>query len=840
MATKLSEYIKLHPKQREAIKHIGTGARIFFGGSRGGGKVQSMSSKVCTPKGWTTIGEIEIGDTISCPVTGGSQRVIAIHPQGELDMYRITFDDGATTIVGLDHLWSYKLPNHKRPFSKPSSERDYAINVLGADIEENRWHNLKVGTTKELMEALANGDKPRIPLTEPVITTVNGRTGKGIVDPYILGLLLGDGYLGNITITNMDSEIIEYLEANGWKATLYPDKTASSIRPIVGPVRDAYKLWLSNNHLTTCRAWEKFIPNYIFTAPLEFRVSFLQGLLDSDGYVDERGRCYLSTTSDKLAEGFIHLIRSLGGKAFDRIKMPTYTYEGEKKEGRPAHDIHFYVRKTSALFRLTRKKERCTDSWNGGYENMRAVEKIEWHSREEARCITVSHPLGLYITDDFIVTHNSYLSLAASVIACLQYPKLRAVIVRKTYPELQDNFISVLRDRFPSEVFGYRYRVADKTATFANGSQLIFKSCETEEDTRKVQGIEYQFMVIDEANNFDERIIQRFLGSLRTSLEHKFIPTLLMTGNPGGYADNYFKTRYVRPDYKQWSEPELRHKKKYVFISSRLEDNPSLGEEYADMLDSLPDDLRKAWKDGDWDVFEGQFFNSWNADEHIVDPFHIPDDWDRVLSMDLGYSDDHPTVALFIAQDPQSLKLYVYDEYVGVGSIEMYIDEMKSIIGEQSFKGIYADPSMFYNNVVRSQLDESPGAMFRREGIWLEKANNDRINGWRIVKQWLHWTKPGESKIKFFPNCYKTIETLPTLRFAKTAQGTKREDLDTKMADDAADALRYGLVSGWGYPTSSDMEQLERSIEQKIKNNDVIKEQRWCDAVFVSQGAYYL
>lgn len=836
---KLSDYIQLHPKQREALSYVGSGKRVFFGGSRGGGKLATLSSKVYTPKGWTTIGALKVGDSISCPVTGGSQIVIAIHPQGKKKIYKVTFDDGASTLVGLEHLWAYKVPNHKRPFSKKSSEREYAVETLGADIPENRWHNFKVGTTAEMKEWLDSGERPRIPLTEPVITTVNGNTGKGIADPYILGLFLGDGHIDSLTITNADDEIIQYLVSKGFEQRRYGDRTASSIVP-VGKVREAYKLWMANNKMKGKRAWEKFVPPYILTASLEYRVSFLQGLLDSDGYVDERGRCYYCTTSDDLATGFIELIRSLGGKAYDRTKIPTYTHEGEKKEGRLAHDIHFQVRKSSNFFRLTRKKERCTDSWNGGYENMRAVEKIEYHSTQEARCITVSHPLGLYITDDFIVTHNSYLSLAAAIIASLQYPGLRSVIVRKTYPELQDNFITVLRNRFPAEKFKYKYRVSDKAATFSNGSQLLFRSCETEEDTRKVQGIEYQFIIMDEANNFEEMVIQKFLGSLRTSMKNKFLPTLLMTGNPGGYADNYFKTRYIMPDYRVWSDHELRQKDKYVFVASNLDDNPSIGEEYRDMLDGLPDDLRRAWRDGDWNVFSGKFFTMFDENEHVVDPFPIPDDWERTVSIDLGFSEDHPTVALFLAQDPKTLTLYNYDEYIGVGAVERYIDELKPIIGDQSFKGIFADPSMFYNNTVRNELDESPAAMFRREGIWLEKANNDRINGWRITKQWLHWNKAGESKLKIFSNCYSLRETLPGLKYAKSVAGIKKEDLDTKMSDDAADALRYGLVSGWGYPTSSDIQVLEEILERKTQYKDSLSNNDWSKEVFVSQGAYYL
>ena len=246
----IEDYIKPEPPQLKCLEYVGTGGWLFFGGRRGGGKLSPLNSKVCTPKGWRKIGDLKIGDTITCPSTGGTQKVIAIHPQGKKDIYKVTFDDTATCLVGLEHLWAYKRPNKQRPGTKRSSERQYAIDVLGADIEENRWHNLRVGTTKEIMGLLELGENPRIPLTEPVIYTVNGNTGHGFTDPYILGLYLGDGHLATHTITNTDKEIIDYCVKAGFsykveegvnleKYSLYPTKD----------LRTAYDRWFRKHNL---------------------------------------------------------------------------------------------------------------------------------------------------------------------------------------------------------------------------------------------------------------------------------------------------------------------------------------------------------------------------------------------------------------------------------------------------------------------------------------------------------------------------------------------------------------------------------------------------------------
>jgi len=832
---KLSDYIQLHPKQREALSYVGSGKRVFFGGSRGGGKAATLTSLVSTPYGFRAMRDIKVGALVSNP-DGSVATVIAIHPQGVVPIYEVAFSDGAKTKVTGDHLWVATISNKQ---TKRNGERGSFQKVYTTLMLKDILDKIVIGK--------AYNNYPLIPLTEPVVYTKGvGRRTHELLDPYLLGLLIGDGHVGEnkISLATADDEIFDYIQASAERYSYgLHVKEKPNYRILTFNKQEVLREHLEYLGLLGKHAWDKFIPDYYKYLPIEERIALMQGLCDTDGYVDSRGHVSYTTVSKRLAEDVQWVARSLGCKATITQDVGKYRGEdGELIECRDTYTVYMNGKASTSFFRVGRKKERAESyRYNGNDVDLkRRMVSITYVGEEEAQCITVDNPNGLYITDDFIVTHNSYLSLTAAIIASLQYPGLRSVIVRKTYPELQDNFITVLRNRFPAEKFKYKYRVSDKAATFSNGSQLLFRSCETEEDTRKVQGIEYQFIIMDEANNFEEMVIQKFLGSLRTSMKNKFLPTLLMTGNPGGYADNYFKTRYIMPDYRVWSDHELRQKDKYVFVASNLDDNPSIGEEYRDMLDGLPDDLRRAWRDGDWNVFSGKFFTMFDENEHVVDPFPIPDDWERTVSIDLGFSEDHPTVALFLAQDPKTLTLYNYDEYIGVGAVERYIDELKPIIGDQSFKGIFADPSMFYNNTVRNELDESPAAMFRREGIWLEKANNDRINGWRITKQWLHWNKAGESKLKIFSNCYSLRETLPGLKYAKSVAGIKKEDLDTKMSDDAADALRYGLVSGWGYPTSSDIQVLEEILERKTQYKDSLSNNDWSKEVFVSQGAYYL
>jgi hypothetical protein len=303
---------------------------ILFGGARGGGKLAPMHEPVLTPKGWRPIGDLSVGDAVIDPSTGGGQKVIGVFPQGMQRIWRVTCDDGAWTDVGAEHLWAYRLANQHRPGTKRAEQRAFAVEHLGAEAPTTRWDTLRIGTTARMIADLAEGRSPRLPLTEPVLFDVNGRTGDGAVSAYAAACLLGDGHIPTLTVTCCDDELREGLLAEGFVAgnDLHSDGVARAYAAR-GDYGRALRLWVLNHGLRGCRSWEKFIPPYVFTASIEYRLSFLQGLMDTDGYVDERGRCYFSSVSLALAEGVQALARSLGGKASMTDRQTQYRYGGE-------------------------------------------------------------------------------------------------------------------------------------------------------------------------------------------------------------------------------------------------------------------------------------------------------------------------------------------------------------------------------------------------------------------------------------------------------------------------------------------------------------------------------
>jgi phage terminase large subunit len=401
---------------------------------------------------------------------------------------------------------------------------------------------------------------------------------------------------------------------------------------------------------------------------------------------------------------------------------------------------------------------------------------------------------------------KSYLALAACMVLCCRYPGLTCVVIRRTLPELRKNFIGK-KWMFPEKIFGYRLDRKNNAFVFQNGSMIEFQPLDSAKDLEKVLGIEFQFAVLDEANTHLEDTIVKITGSLRkTDRFPGFVPSLLMTGNPGGRSDHWFKTHFISPDYSRWSPAELTFKDKFKYVFSSAYDNPSVCDndpDYILKLQALPEHQRRAWLEGDWNVFFGQYFTEFNANIHVIPAFDIPDDWLRICGIDMGFTKEHPTVCLWLAQNPENFKTYVYREYTSSHSIETFIRDIKELSGDEEIQGYFCDPSMYGNGNRRSEADQSAAMLFMGEGMPLIPASNDRVTGWTLLKQWLdHEQHIGkESLMYFFEDCQTLITTLPSLQYVASTDNKKKMDLDTKGADDAADALRYAVISGLQLPT---------------------------------------
>lgn len=522
--------IILKPQEGPQERFLATSADIcIFGGSAGGGKAAPLSEPVLTPFGFRKMGDIKVGDLVT-GADGKAERVIQIHPQGKMDVYRIKFIDGAETRCTAQHLWLSKEA-HK---SSKSDTRE-----LG---------NWRVRDTKTLIEMLKKGKNVLIPMTKPVTYTV-GRYG-GKIKPYTLGVLLGDGCLSgsSITVTKNDDEIFENISRDGYD--IAPVKTKNHAKTYIFHNFKEERRYLSL-HKLRCTAKGKYIPKGYKYAPPEYRLALIQGLMDTDGYADNRGHCEYCTISPRLAKDMQELIWSIGGKATIREKIPTCTFpDGTKKACDKAYVVYIQTGDNAQLFRLKRKKNRCQGKkFNGGYSEMlRRIVSIEPCGKEVCQCITVDSPDGLYVTKDYIVTHNSF-ALLLEPLRYMDVEGYKAVVFRQNYTQIMA--AGGLWDESSKMYRLLSNAVATMSPkahwTFGGKAVINFDYLARDDDVYKWQGSQICFIGFDELTHFSEKQFFYMLSRNRSTCGVK--PYVRATCNPD--ADSWvakFIAWWIDPD----------------------------------------------------------------------------------------------------------------------------------------------------------------------------------------------------------------------------------------------------------------------------------------------------
>lgn len=353
----------------------------------GTGKAQPLYSKILTPAGWKKMGDVVIGDDVTA-WDGTPTKVTGVYPQGKKTIYRVTFADGRSTECCGEHLW--KVFNAKGPVA-------------------DRWKVIDTIKLKSMTEEA----QPRayVPLAKPQ----PGRKMHLPIDPYTLGILIGDGHFGRgLLLATPDQYILDRITSVLPEGMLITHRGDYNYAIIDTERGNRYSSAISSLQLRGTLSHTKFIPEIYMNCSLEQRLELIRGLMDSDGFVDKGGNLQYSTTSERLAEQVVELIRSVGGIAKVSIKQPSYTYKGVKKPGKPAYTICIRHTKPSDLVSLPRKKDRCNDDNQYSSKLKLRVVSVEEIGTHEAQCISIEHRDHLYVTDDYVVTHNTYTSLMAA------------------------------------------------------------------------------------------------------------------------------------------------------------------------------------------------------------------------------------------------------------------------------------------------------------------------------------------------------------------------------------------------------------------------------------------
>lgn len=383
---------------------------------------------------------------------------------------------------------------------------------------------------------------------------------------------------------------------------------------------------------------------------------------------------------------------------------------------------------------------------------------------------------------------------------CFSQPGYRALLLRRTYPELADTHI----ERVILEVAQFRalglaveYSKTEYKLRFGNGSVLQFGHCEDDSTVSKYLSTEYDAIYFDEASTFEER---HFLWiSSRARSTKPGVRAIVRCGsNPGGTGALWLKRRFIDKDITV-EEDEAFRPEKYEFIPSKLTDNPYLGDDYRERLLALPSPaLRRAYLYGEWDVFEGQEFAEWKADRHVVDELptlngkpiiEIP--WIECFrAIDWGYSENGCCGWYAALPDGRLIK---FREYVFKNTIAKTVAKtIKEMSRGLRIRYTIADPSMWMKG---GAMGESIAETFSRHGVGLLQADNDRINGWQRLHHWLtETTGPDDAPMLAFyrHGCPYTIRTLPLM----VSDPKRPGDIKSKAVEDhGADETRYAVMS---------------------------------------------
>jgi replicative DNA helicase len=359
----------------------------------GVGKALSVSEPVLTPTGWVTMGEIKTGDKV-VGSDGKYQYVLGTYPQGVRPIYKVEFSDDTFVNCDEEHLWSVNTLNMRTAKTR----------VKGKGVHKPNY-GYKVVKTSDMMNDIKKRGRYNYRL--PVVNPVDFEEREVSIDSYLLGLLLVDGSIcdGGVRISTKDDELfdlIQHLDEHSSFTEYYRTET-KSIKSI--NLKSKIKERLKVYDLLNKKSNNKFIPNDYLYNSLEVRVSLLQGLMDTDGYVDKKGTVQFTTVSKQLCDDVRELVLSLGGTARINSKIPTYIYKEEKKEGQLAYTVTMSFANDIVPFRLLRKVGRYYKREK--YIEQKYIKSITYSHDEEAVCIKVSNPDELFVTRNYVLTHNT-------------------------------------------------------------------------------------------------------------------------------------------------------------------------------------------------------------------------------------------------------------------------------------------------------------------------------------------------------------------------------------------------------------------------------------------------
>lgn len=389
---------------------------ILIKAPNGKGKAQPLEEPVLTANGWKKMGELTLNDKVINPVTGKPINLLGIYDRGLLDTYKITFSDGSYTECAGDHLWSVfksgKTRDRLRTLDTETLLKDYKV--------ENKT---TPGTFKYRYST---------PLTVPI----EGNYTKLPIHPYVLGFILGDGCIsGNRTTVRVSTNRDDWPEIVDRLRSYLPDPNLVHEGTEVKGVKHFRIHGLGKElkalGLIGCKSKDKFIPELYLKSSIENRRLLLAGLLDTDGCAGSKKKTskvsMYSSKSEDLRDGISYLVRSLGG-------ISTKNESTRFKYGRYTTSYGCSIRLTFNPF-LRKYKTESYGEFTRRNRMVNTIRNIEYIGKKICRCIKVDSSEGLYITRDFIVTHNS--TILSALVWAIYGKNLKGVSEVNTWKQVR-------------------------------------------------------------------------------------------------------------------------------------------------------------------------------------------------------------------------------------------------------------------------------------------------------------------------------------------------------------------------------------------------------------------
>lgn len=398
--------------------------------------------------------------------------------------------------------------------------------------------------------------------------------------------------------------------------------------------------------------------------------------------------------------------------------------------------------------------------------------------------------------------------LGFAIAYCLKYAGAKILILRRTLAELQKEGSLIPRSQ---DLLANKWHWHDQKKKWIapNSSVVEFGYCESERDVYQYQSAQYEVIIFDELTHFTEFQYTYMFSRCRSAKGYP--PVIRAATNPGNIGHSWVRRRFIDVSppgtpftYQMRNEitGEMRTMSR-VFIPARVSDNKILIDNnpgYVLFLQSLPPKSKAALLHGDWDSFEGQYFQEWNRDLHTCKPFQITSDWILERAIDWGMA--KPLSCHWYAQAPSG-RVYVYREYYITGKNAQEAGrDIKRLSGNEKYRMTYADPSVFAR---KGEGPESIGEQLRREIGQIFPSKNDRINGWQAVRRWLELAPDGLPWLIYFDTCINAIRTIPEL----IHDDLRPEDLNSDGEDHAADDLRYWAVMRHSPPKEKENSKLD-------------------------------